>query len=169
MIEFLDSPMDGPRLRDAFGCFPSGVTAVCAMVDGVPVGMAASSFTPVSLDPPLVSVCMQVSSRTWRQLRSLSRLGISVLASSQDHECRQLASAEGDRFEGADWDTHADGAVFMGGASAWMNCAIHTVVPAGDHAIVLFRVHDLWCDAQVDPLVFHGSRFRTLSAVPHTA
>lgn len=53
------------QLRPAFGCFPSGVTAVCADVDGVPAGLAASSFTSVSVEPPLVSVCMQHSSTTW--------------------------------------------------------------------------------------------------------
>lgn len=61
-IDRLDG--DIAQLRRAFGCFPSGVTAVCAVVDGEPVGMAASSFTSVSMAPPLVSVCVQDSSAT---------------------------------------------------------------------------------------------------------
>lgn len=139
------------------------MTALAALVDGEPVGMAASSFTSVSLDPPLVSICIQNSSRTWRKLRSQLRLGVSVLASSQGLQCRQLARAEGDRFRGVDWESNAAGSVFIEGAAAWLNVGIHTVVPAGDHAIALLRVHELWCDAGVDPLVFHGSRFRTLA------
>lgn len=125
--------------------------------------MVASSFTSVSLDPALVSICIQNSSRTWRQLRSLLRLGVSVLASGQDPECRRLARAEGDRFQGVAWEQNTDGSVFIEGAAAWLNCGIHTVVPAGDHAIALLRVHELWCDADVEPLVFHGSKFRTLA------
>jgi hypothetical protein len=53
------------RLRRVFSAFPSGVTAVSALIDGRPVGIAASSFTSVSLDPPLVSVCIAHSSTTW--------------------------------------------------------------------------------------------------------
>lgn len=151
------------QLRTAFGCFPSGITAVCAVIDGEPVGMAASSFTSVSLEPPLVSVCIQNSSRTWRQLRSQLRMGVSVLASGQDLECRQLARPEGDRFDGVSWEHDEGGSVFLNGAAAWLNCGIHTVVPAGDHAIALLRVHELWFDSAVEPLVFHGSRFRTLA------
>nr|WP_255670162.1 flavin reductase family protein [Aeromicrobium wangtongii] len=151
------------HLRAAFSCFPSGITAVCAVVDDQPAGMAASSFTSVSLDPALVSICIQNSSRTWRQLRSLLRLGVSVLASGQDEACRKLARPEGDRFQGVAWEKSSDGSVFIKGAAAWLNCGIHTVVPAGDHAIALLRVHALWCDEHVEPLVFHGSKFRTLA------
>lgn len=61
--------VDGPGLRAVFGCFPSGVIAVCAMRDGRLDGMAASAFTAVSLDPPLVSVCAQETSATWPRLR----------------------------------------------------------------------------------------------------
>lgn len=163
MIEMPEDPVAPDDLKSAFGCFPSGVTAVCAMVDGQPVGMAASSFTSVSLDPPLVSVCVQNSSRTWRQLRSRIRLGVSVLACTQDVECRMLAAPDGDRFRDVPWERTAGGAVFVEGAAAWLDCGIHTVVPAGDHAIALLRVHGLWSDVQLDPLVFHGSRFRTLA------
>lgn len=70
--------LDAQRLRQAFGCFPGGVTAVASLVDGEPVGMAVSSFTSVSMAPPLVSVCMQDSSSTWPKLRDRPRLGLSV-------------------------------------------------------------------------------------------
>src|SRR5258706_352547 len=59
------APLGAAELRRAFGCFPSGVVGLCALVNAVPVGMAASSFTSVSLDPALVSVCVASSSTTW--------------------------------------------------------------------------------------------------------
>jgi flavin reductase (DIM6/NTAB) family NADH-FMN oxidoreductase RutF len=62
-------------LRQAFGAFPSGVTAFCGLIDGLAEGMAASSFTSVSLDPPLVSVCVANTSTTWPKLAQLDRLG----------------------------------------------------------------------------------------------
>ena len=151
------------RLRHAFGAFPTGVTALAALVDGTPVGIAASSFTSVSLDPPLVSVCVAHSSATWPLLRERTRLGVSVLGAHQESACRQLAAREGDRFAGLDWHATADGAVLITGASAWFDCAVERLVPAGDHDIVLLRVHELDADHAVAPLVFHASRFRRLA------
>lgn len=155
----------GEQLREAFGGFPSGVTAVCAALDGVPIGLAASSFTSVSVEPPLVSLCMQHSSTTWPTLRGLPRLGLSVLAEGQDDVCARLASRTGDRFAGTDRFTSDDGAVFVHGATLWLDCTIHAEVPAGDHDIVLLQVHGLRADHAAAPLVFHGSRFRRLAAV----
>ncbi|NED85961.1 flavin reductase family protein, partial [Streptomyces sp. SID11233] len=97
------------QLRRAFGCFPSGVTALCARRGGHPLGLAASSFTSVSMDPPLVSVCVQHTSTTWPKLRALPRLGVSVLAEGQDEICGRLASRSGDRFAGVDWCASASG------------------------------------------------------------
>jgi flavin reductase (DIM6/NTAB) family NADH-FMN oxidoreductase RutF len=73
--------LDIQVLREAYGTFPSGVTALCAMIDGAPTGMTASSFTSVSMDPPLVSICVANTSATWTRLRPSARLGVSVLAS----------------------------------------------------------------------------------------
>lgn len=157
--------VDPVGLRRAFGCFPSGVTAVCAMAGSEPVGMAASSFTSVSIDPPLVSVCVQNSSATWPRLRRCARLGVSVLARGQDGACRSLSDKHGDRFAGVSWEPGADGAVFVHGATAWLNCSVHDELPAGDHRIVLLRVHGLRADPGAEPLVFHGSRFRQLAAL----
>jgi flavin reductase (DIM6/NTAB) family NADH-FMN oxidoreductase RutF len=153
----------GPaELRRVFGTFPTGVVAMAAVVDGAPAGMAASSFVSVSLDPPLVSVCVAHTSTTWPVLLPVGRLGISVLGAHQEHAGRQLSAPGADRFAGLDWRATADGAVLLAGASAWLDCAVERQVPAGDHDIVLLRVHDLGADPRVPPLVFHGSAFRRL-------
>ena len=152
------------ELRRVFGAFPSGVTAVAALVDGVPVGLAASSFTSVSLAPALVSVCADVGSSTWPILRTLPRLGISILGAHQEKACRQLSSKNSERFAELDYRASDDGAVFVEGASAWLDCSIESVLPAGDHDIIVFRVHDLDADGSVPPLVFHASKFQRLAA-----
>ncbi|SEG75363.1 NADH-FMN oxidoreductase RutF, flavin reductase (DIM6/NTAB) family [Nonomuraea solani] len=157
--------MDSTQLRRAFASFPSGVTAVCTLVDAVPVGMVCSTFTGVSLDPALVSVCVQASSTTWPLLRRQSRLGLSVLAEDQDLACRQLSRKSGDRFEGLRWENDARGGVFLPGAVAWFSCSLYEEMPAGDHAIALLEIHDLRSVASGAPLVFHGSRFRRLEAI----
>lgn len=151
------------ELRRVFGAFPTGVTAIAALVDGVPVGLAASSFTPVSLDPPMVSVCVARTSTTWPVLRQVRRLGVSVLGAHQEHACRQLSARDRDRFAALSWRSGDGGAVLIDGASAWLDCIIEQEIPAGDHDIILLRVADLAADPEVAPLVFHASRFRQLA------
>ncbi|WP_347359762.1 flavin reductase family protein, partial [Streptomyces sp. 150FB] len=156
--------LDSTELRRVFGAFPSGVTAVAALVDGVPAGLAASSFTSVSLDPPLVSVCVAHNSTTWPLLRDRARLGVSVLGAHQERACRQLAARGTDRFAGLGWRATPDGAVLIDDASAWFDCTVENHIRAGDHDIVLLRVHELDADHAVAPLVFHTGRFRRLES-----
>jgi flavin reductase (DIM6/NTAB) family NADH-FMN oxidoreductase RutF len=160
-VSTLEAVAAGDQLRRAFGYFPSGVSAVCADVDGVPVGLAASSFSPVSMDPPLVSVCIQRSSTTWPILRLRPGLGLSVLAEDQEAVCLRLASRDGDRFADTVWVTTERGGVLVEGASLWLDCSLYQEIAAGDHDIVLLRVHHVGT-RDASPLVFHGSRFRRL-------
>jgi flavin reductase (DIM6/NTAB) family NADH-FMN oxidoreductase RutF len=155
---------DSRELRNAYGCFPSGVTAICAIVDGQPVGMAASSFTSVSLEPPLVSVCVQSSSRTWAVLKAAKRVGVSVLGEAHGDVCRQLSAKTGDRFSGVDCEVSEADALFIRGAAVWLECSIDRIVTAGDHELVLLKVELLRVLPDVPPLVFHASRFRALAA-----
>ncbi|MCW2499657.1 MAG: flavin reductase-like protein [Frankiales bacterium] len=152
-------------LRKAYGCFPSGVAAVAALVDGEPVGMAASTFTAVSLEPALVSLCIQRTSTTWPRLRELPRLGLSVLAEGQDAVCRSLSAKAGDRFAGVAWERHDDGAVLIQDATLWLDCTLHSELPAGDHLIALLQVHGVHAQPEAAPLVFHGSLFRQLATL----
>jgi flavin reductase (DIM6/NTAB) family NADH-FMN oxidoreductase RutF len=159
-----EAALDARTLREAFGRFPSGVIAVCGAADGRPTGMAVSSFTPVSMEPPLVSVCLQLSSRTWPRLRDLPRLGLSVLGADQGPACRALSGPEEDRFNEVGWEADENGAVFLHGAVTWYSCTLHAEVPAGDHCIALLEILRLWTPSVAEPLVFHGSRFRRLES-----
>lgn len=165
-----DGAVDTQALRTAFGQYPSGVTAVCSTgTDGTPLGMAASAFVGVSLDPPLVGVCVQYTSSTWPQLRERPRLGLSVLGDGQDQACRQLASKTGNRFAGLDWETTEEGALLLHGATAWLDCSVERSMPAGDHEFVLFRVHQHRTYDQHGPLVFHASTFHALAGLEHAS
>ncbi|MCW2683808.1 MAG: hsaB [Blastococcus sp.] len=154
--------MDPQVLRRAFGTFPSGVVALCAVVDGEPQGMVASSFVTVSLEPPLVAFCVQWTSTTWPQLENRPRIGVSVLGESHDAAARQLASKVGSRFADLPVQTTEDGAIFLHGAGAWLDCSVEGKVPAGDHGIVLLRMHAITLHDGIAPLVFAGSTFRRL-------
>jgi flavin reductase (DIM6/NTAB) family NADH-FMN oxidoreductase RutF len=149
-------------LREAFGHFPSGVIAIAAEVDGVRVGLAASTFVPVSLEPPLVSFCVQNTSETWPKLKDLPALGISVLGESHDAAAKTLAAKTGDRFAGLETESRTSGAVFVHGTSVWLESAIEQLIPAGDHTIVILSVSELTVHDDVAPIVFHRSTFRRL-------
>ncbi|MEU1995550.1 flavin reductase family protein [Nocardia gamkensis] len=160
----LVAPSGPEQLRRTFGCFPSGVIAVCAMQRQRPVGMVVSSFTSVSLDPALVSICVTNRSQTWALLRDVPRLGLSVLGDEQESMCRQLASRSLDRFAGVEYEHTAEGAVLLSGATAWLDCSLHDEFPAGDHTIVVLAIRGLHARPTAQPLVFHSSRYRRLVA-----
>jgi flavin reductase (DIM6/NTAB) family NADH-FMN oxidoreductase RutF len=155
---------DAAALRQVFGAFPTGVTALAAEVNGTPTGIAANSFTSVSLDPPMVSVCVAHSSTTWPTLRTARRLGVSVLGVHQAHAARRLAGPNESRFHALEWRRTDEGAVVLEGVSAWLETSLAQEVPAGDHDIVVLNVHDLAVDPAIAPLVFHASRFRELAS-----
>ena len=163
MIAAFLRTFDQVHLRQAFGLFPSGVTAFCGLVDGDAHGIAASSFTSVSLDPALVSVCVARSSTTWPKLATLEHVGLSILASDHGPIARSLASKSPDRFGDVDWVAVDSGAVFVRGAPLWLECRPHRLVEAGDHLIVLLQVTAVAMDAEVAPMVFHRSTFRELA------
>jgi flavin reductase (DIM6/NTAB) family NADH-FMN oxidoreductase RutF len=158
------SKLTPSSLREAFGHFPSGVVAIAAEVNGVREGLAASTFVPVSLDPPLVSFCVQNTSTTWPKLKEVPLLGISVLGEAHDDAVRTLAAKTGDRFAGLETESNGGGAVFIKGTSVWLESAIEQLIPAGDHTIVVLRVSDVRLDSDVAPIVFHRSIFRRLGA-----
>ncbi len=159
--------LDPALLREAFGVFPSGVVAVAAEVDGALVGLAASSFTSVSLDPPLVQFSIANTSKTWPDLRRASHLGVTILADHHGEVCRQLAGAVEQRFDGVDVTATEDGAVTLDDGLAAFDTSIYREVEAGDHTIVLLRLHALQhADDEVGaglPLVFHRSGFGRLA------
>lgn len=149
-------------LREAFGHFPSGVVAIAAEIEGIREGLAASTFVPVSLEPPLVSFCVQNTSTTWPKLKGVPMLGISVLGEVHDEAARALAAKTGDRFAGLETVSRTSGAVFIKGTGLWLESAIEQLIPAGDHTIVVLRVSEVTVDAEVTPIVFHRSTFRRL-------
>ena len=153
-----------PELRRAFACFPSGVTAVCALVGDAPAGLVANSFTSVSLEPPLVSICIANSSKTWPTLRSTARLGVSVLSEAHSTIVRDLSALDpSNRFRNVDWSATSAGAVLVNGSSLAIECILDDEIAAGDHVIALLAITAIEADPAREPLVFHGSTLRLLA------
>ena len=156
------SRLDTRTLRQALGAFPSGVVAVAAESTGGPIGIAASSFTSVSLDPALVSFSVANTSSTWPRLRTMGQLGLSVLADHHCTVCRQLAGPADRRFDGLELRTTERGAVLIADAVARFVGGIEREIEAGDHAIVLLRLHEVDDTGGSSPLIFHRSAFTSI-------
>src|SRR5579884_1397379 len=154
--------LDPAELRKAFGIFPTGVVAVAAEVDGALVGLAASSFTSVSLDPPLVSFSIANASKTWPDLRRAAHLGVTILAHHHGQVARRLAGPVEHRFDGLEVALSTDGAVTLTDGLARFDTTIYREVEAGDHTIVLLRLHAVEHADDSLPLVFHRSGFGRL-------
>lgn len=165
-VNDIEGRVDTTRLRKAFGRFPTGVTAICVVRDGKPVGFSASSFNTVSADPPLVSLCVQTGSSTWPHIQASERIGVSVFSVGQSSLCRQLASRADDRFAGATWTEGEGGSLLLAGAAAWYETSIEFEQTVGDHEVIILRVHRLSSDPDKEPLVFGDSRFQELKALP---
>lgn len=161
---------DPAIVRRAFSLFPTGVAALSAYVDGSPKVLVAASFqVGISADPPLVLFAVQHTSTSWPKLRRCEFIGVSVLAEAHDTAARQMADKAADRLAGITTQRTPRGAIFVLGAPIWLECSVHAEVAAGDHDVVLLRVHSLAVDSDAEPLIFHGSLFRGLRPVSDTS
>lgn len=154
-------------MREVVGQFPTGVTVVSACGDGVIHAMTSNSFVSVSLEPPLVLVCVSANSRMNQVLDASGSFGVSVLRADQSAVAKHFASrsrpfgAEG--FKGVDYyPGHWTEAPLLAGAIAWLECSIHEIRSAGDHFIYIGRVLAL-SQRRGDPLAFHGGAFDQLT------
>ncbi|MFI8632383.1 flavin reductase family protein [Microbacterium sp. NPDC077663] len=157
--------LDAQDLRRAFAHYPSGVAALSAHIDGEDQVLVASSFTVgISMSPALVLFAVQHSSTTWPLLRGASRLGISVLSQEHAPLCRQLASKDRDtRWQGVDVIRTPGGAILLEGAALTFESTIHSEFTAGDHDVIVLEVSEITTNDHIEPLVFHGSRFRAIA------
>ncbi|MEQ9695586.1 flavin reductase family protein [Shimia sp. SDUM112013] len=135
------SRFDPRSLRNAFGSFMTGVTVVTTRdAGGQPVGFTANSFASVSLDPPLVLVCIANTSSNFAIFASATGFAINVLSEGQKEVSNTFARPVEDRFAEVVWRDGPHGAPVLDGVSAWFDCAMHNRVEAGDHLILIGKV-----------------------------
>lgn len=152
-------------LRRTLGHFATGVAVVSARDHRGPVAATVNSLTSVSLDPPLLLVCLAHGSRSLVALRSTGRFALSLLAADQQPLSDRFArSHEGDLWEGV--ATEGDPPLLVG-AVAGLRCVVHELVEGGDHLIVIGRVEQAeYVDPAPEPLLFHRGRYDRLAEPP---
>jgi 3-hydroxy-9,10-secoandrosta-1,3,5(10)-triene-9,17-dione monooxygenase reductase component len=146
--------VDPARFRTVLGHFATGVTIVTGGGEGGPAGVSANSFTSVSLDPPLVLVCMAHSSGTWPRIRETGAFAVNFLGEDQEEIGRRFGARGPDRFSGLGWDAGVTGSPVLAESLAFVDCRIEDEYEAGDHVIVVGRVVDLGVIQEGRPLIF---------------
>ncbi len=134
-----------PRdLRNAFGTFATGVTIVTTCeTTGTPRGFTANSFTSVSLDPPLVLICIGKNAASMDVFCGDSTgFAVNILSEGQEEVSGLFATQRPDKFDIADWKSGVSGMPLIDGTNAWFECERENVVDAGDHVILIGRVTD---------------------------
>lgn len=165
-IQFDDPQPESARaLRDAFGCFTTGVTIVTTRsAAGKPVGFTANSFASVSLEPPLALMCVDLKAQSLPALETTGAFAVNVLHIDQQTLAQQFTRKDMDRFAGVDFEHWQTGIPILANCMANFECVTQTAVDAGDHQIYVGRVLKLRYDAQKAPLIYFSGRYRAVKA-----
>ncbi len=153
-----------PRtLRDALGCFATGVTVVtCFDEENRPLGLTANSFTSVSLDPPLLLVCVHKEAASAEALTKAEHFAVNVLQTGQQPASIRFSTRAEDRFGNNDWSPGEYGAPVLEKSLGVFECAAHGMHDGGDHHMLIGRVVKARFDACLDPLLYFRGSYRRL-------
>ncbi len=156
------SPFEARELRTAFGSFMTGVTIVTtAGVDGQPRGFTANSFTSVSIEPPLLLICIGKSAASMDIFQRAKGFAVNILSEAQKDTSVLFASKRPDKFEAAKWHAGPFGNPLIEGSAAWFDCARYQVIDAGDHIILMGHI-EAFSYTDANPLGYARGGYITL-------
>jgi len=160
--------VDASTFKAAMGRFPSGVTVITVHSDEGDYGMTASAFCSLSIDPPLILVCVNKGTTTHARLEQAGSFAVNLLDASQKAASNQYAGygdKPQDAFPDASPRASHSGAPLLEGALAWLDCATHAAHDGGDHTIFVGLVEDATVFGErdsLDPLLYAAGRYRSL-------
>ena len=151
--------LDPEDFKAVMGQWPSGVTVVTTEDDEGRTGMTASSFSSVSLDPPLISICVARHLPTHERLTRAGKFAVNILSKDQIDDGLRFAGMlkdVTDRFEGIEVHTAATGCPLLTGTLGWVDCTIWAQHDGGDHTIFVGQVQAAGVDTTAAPLLYHS-------------
>jgi flavin reductase (DIM6/NTAB) family NADH-FMN oxidoreductase RutF len=161
-------PTERPRVspevfRSAMAAHPAGVVVVTGRDEDGPVGLTATSFVSISLDPPLVGFAVDVGGSTWPRLRNADTLVVHLLAEGQHDVATLFATKNVDRFADPDsWVPMTTGEPLLTAVSTWLRCRTEEHIAIGDHVLVVARVLDACTAGPRAPLLYHDRGYRAV-------
>jgi len=150
--------------REACAKFATGVAVATVLApDGAPHGLTISSFTAVSIEPPLILVCIDYACAFLEHFRASTHFGVNVLAETQRDLSVIFAEKPEGRFEGVEWNSSASGVPLLQNCLTNLECRVWSIVEAGDHAVFLAEVVEAE-SREGQPLLYYNRDYRSLSA-----
>jgi len=163
MTSSSENSFSSRELRDALSAFSTGVTIVTAADEvGEPIGMTASSFNSVSVDPPLILWSVTKAALSANAFRQARHFSVHVLCSDQTEESNRFATAGIDKFGGVDYVTNSHGVPVLSSCSSRFDCSHWACYEGGDHWIIVGHVDNLECN-NLEPLVFSSGSYAIAS------
>jgi flavin reductase (DIM6/NTAB) family NADH-FMN oxidoreductase RutF/pimeloyl-ACP methyl ester carboxylesterase len=154
---------DARTLRDAMGCFATGITIVTSRApDGMPIGLTANSFTSVSLDPPLLLVSIANAAGSATSLKGASHFVVNVLQMGQQIASNRFAGKGEDRFAATAWHAGETGMPLLDGSLGSFECKRHAIYDGGDHFLLVGKVVRAEFEPRRDPLLYFRGKYRRL-------
>lgn len=157
--------LDPLEFRKAMGCFATGVTIITVGLDDEVHGMTANAVASVSLDPPLLLVCVDHSARIHAHLHSKKQFGVNILCESQrpisEYYARPARTHEHAEEAGARFDRTGKGTPILRGALAYLECWLQTALEAGDHSVFIAEVEEVVV-RKGGPLLFFRGKYQKI-------
>ena len=153
---------DQQEFRDVIGRFASGVTIITTTVDGAPFGTTASAVSSLSLEPPMVLICLNKSSETQGAILKAGHFCVNILADGQQDLAYQFAG-KGDKFAGTAFEAGIEGIPVLGGTLAHLECRVAETVAGGTHTVFLAHVA-VAAGHEGAPLTYFRGRFGRLES-----
>jgi len=153
------------QFKKALSCWASGVSVVATRDEGLIYGLTVSSFSSLSLHPPLVICCLNNANRMPDMIRSAGGFSVSILASHQVETSNYFASRGREpapSFTDVREGLAASGRPYVLGAAAWLDCTLHNAVVEGDHTIAIGRVLEIGAEPELDPLLYYQRAYRSV-------
>jgi flavin reductase (DIM6/NTAB) family NADH-FMN oxidoreductase RutF len=159
--------MDSREFRSALAQFPTGVTIVTSADARLnPLGATVSAFSSLSLDPPLILVCLQRESRTTAAIRGRKAFAVHVCTSEQAALAQRFAVDLASKFDGGGYRFNASGVPCLDDVGLRLECTLHAEVEGGDHVIFVGHVRVVPPAKEFQPLIHARRAFFSLSAEP---
>ena len=164
----IQQAFNSKEFRSALGAFATGVTVVTTQGPEHAYGMTANAFSSVSLDPPLILICVISGTEGARTIAANGVFAVNILGAAQEPLSRYFASRERPRgpeaFAAVAHHRAATGSPILDGVAGYLDCRLVASHQAGDHEIFIGEVLELGCADGGEPLLFHGGRYKLVTS-----
>jgi flavin reductase (DIM6/NTAB) family NADH-FMN oxidoreductase RutF len=154
--------VESEQFKAAVGKYPTGITVISTKYNGKPYGFTANSFASVSLEPTLISFCLNVKAGSFEAFTNSKHFVINILSSSQSEIATRFSSHNINKFQNLDYTENEHGAPIIGNVLSFLECEKYDQIEAGDHYIFVGKVLRAVVSSLGTPLVYYAKSYREL-------